>query len=83
MGGLASQQEATQDPFPVSGVGATGETAEVAAEVAEEALGQVGSAQAVAPGGEPEQVGVCACVPRDCFQRPGVGHEYACSLAKL
>ena len=42
MGGLASQQEATQDPFPVSRVGATGETAEVAAEVAEEALGQVG-----------------------------------------
>ena len=57
MGGLASQQEATQDPFPVSGVGATGETAEVAAEVAEEALGQVGSAQAVAPGGGPAQVG--------------------------
>ena len=49
MGGLARQQEATQDLFTVSRVGATRETAEVAAEVAEEALGQVGSAQAVVP----------------------------------
>ena len=40
MGGLASQQEATQDPFPVSRVGATGETAEVAAEFAAAGPGQ-------------------------------------------
>ena len=35
MSNLAGQQEATQDLFTVSRVGATGETAEVAAEVAE------------------------------------------------
>ena len=67
MGGLASQQEASQDPFTVSGVGATGETAEVAAEVAEETLGQVGSAQAVAPGGGPAQVGQHAELTRPIF----------------
>jgi hypothetical protein len=43
---FASQNETTQDPFAVGGVEATGEAAEAAAQMAEEAFGHVGGAQA-------------------------------------
>ena len=57
MGLLTRQDETTQDLLAVGRVEAAGEAAEVAAEMAEEALGQIGGAQAMTPAGRPAQVG--------------------------
>jgi hypothetical protein len=51
------QDETTEDLFAVRRVNAARETAEVAAQVTEEALGQVGGAQAMPPACWPTQVG--------------------------
>lgn len=53
MGRLASQDEATKDALAMRRIDTAEEAAEVAAQMTEEALGQVGGVQAVTPARRP------------------------------